>query len=594
MPRLAALAFFFRARPKTTLAMLLLLVVTALVEGLSIGFLVPLLESINNQGDVATSSQVSRLVSEMYDLLGIPFALWTIMVGGFALFAVQGVLKFFSQTEMVRLGGSITGNTRTTIFENLLRTDLAYIQDRKSGDFISSLITEPNRLNTAFMLSMQFLTQAIETGVHVGLAIYLSWQLVLGVVAMMGVSSLLVRFEFRRVRRYGERLTAINRALQNTSVEHLAGVRILKAFNLEAISSGEFGRQAREFWVLSHLTTMSSARLALIFQFGMLAVLMLSIYVALNYLNMSAALLLTFIFVLYRLYPRVGGMNSSLHRLTFNLSGVEHVMTLLKETSNPAIHAGTRPFDSLQDGIKFERVTFAYDVDTTVLQDIEFSIRRGETTAIVGGSGAGKTTVVNLLMRFYDPSVGGVLVDGVDLRELDLTDWRHAIALVNQDIFLFNDTIHNNIAVGKRGATVEEIVAAAKRAHAHEFIQDLPDKYGTVIGDRGVRISGGQRQRLALARAVVRDPQILILDEATSELDTKSEQLIRKAVEELGEDRTIVIIAHRLSTIKHADKIIVLDAGRVVESGSHDALVRQNGRYAEFLRVQDLTTVESA
>ncbi len=211
---------------------------------------------------------------------------------------------------------------------------------------------------------------------------------------------------------------------------------------------------------------------------------------------------------------------------------------------------------------------------------------------MLGGSGAGKTTVVNLIMRFYDPLSGNVLVDGTDLRELDLRAWRSSIALVNQDIFLFNDTIGNNIAMGKPGATEDEIEEAAKRAYADEFVVKLPHGYETVIGDRGVLLSGGQRQRIALARAIIRDPQILILDEATSELDSRSEQLIRQAVEELGATRTVIIVAHRLSTIRHADKIVVLDEGKVVEEGSHDELLKGDGQYAQFLRVQEMATTE--
>jgi len=190
-------------------------------------------------------------------------------------------------------------------------------------------------------------------------------------------------------------------------------------------------------------------------------------------------------------------------------------------------------------------------------------------------------------MRFYDPTSGSILIDGIDLKELDLHAWRSSIALVNQDIFLFNDTISSNIAMGKFGATDQEIVEASRQAYADKFISKLPDGYDTVIGDRGVRLSGGQRQRIALARAIVRDPQILILDEATSELDSRSEQLIRQAVEELGTTRTVITVAHRLSTIRHADKIIVLDEGKLVEEGSHDELLKGDGQYARFLRIQE-------
>jgi subfamily B ATP-binding cassette protein MsbA len=269
-------------------------------------------------------------------------------------------------------------------------------------------------------------------------------------------------------------------------------------------------------------------------------------------------------------------------------------MNLIRETETPSIRSGPMVLAGFRHEIRFDGVTFGYDEESPVLSDLSFGISRGGTTAVVGSSGAGKTTIANLIMRFYDPSAGRILVDGTDLRELDLQAWRGTIALVNQDIFLFNDTISSNIAKGKQGAAQEEIVEAAKRAHADEFIQELPQKYATRIGDRGVRLSGGQRQRIALARAVIRDPRILILDEATSELDSISEQLIRQAVKELEVSRTVITIAHRLSTIRHAEKIIVLDRGRLVEEGRHEDLIKDNGRYAEFLQIQETAATDGS
>jgi subfamily B ATP-binding cassette protein MsbA len=309
---------------------------------------------------------------------------------------------------------------------------------------------------------------------------------------------------------------------------------------------------------------------------------------------MSIPTLLTFVFLLYRFQPRVGSINKAFHQLTFGISGVNNVMTLIRETESPSIRSGSKQPARLQHEIRFERLVFGYSGEAPVLKDVSFSLKSGETTAVVGSSGAGKTTVVNLVMRFYDPLSGSVLVDGTDLKELDLQAWRSSIALVNQDIFLFNDTVGSNIAMGKLGATDQEIAEAARRAYADEFISNLPQGYETVIGDRGVRLSGGQRQRIALARAIVRDPQILILDEATSELDSRSEQLIRQAVEELGASRTVITVAHRLSTIRHAEKIVVLDKGKVVEEGSHDDLLKGDGQYAQFLRVQELATADGS
>ena len=571
-----------------------LVVVAAFVEGLGVGFLVPLLETINEQGDSLAASRITGYLSDFYGLVGAPFTLWTIIVGAFLLFSLQALLKYFAETQTIRVATQFNAEIRTRIFSGLVNADLAYHHKHKGGDFVNSLINECNRFQGAFLHSMKLITSMFEGAVYLALAIYLSWQLVLAAGALMGVIIFIVKSEFVRAGRYGGNLTDANKMLSTTAMERLGGIRILKAFNLESLSAGAFKNHAYELKRVYYAMSKSQARLDGLFRIGMMGGLLLSVYIAVTYLDMSVPILMTFVFILYRFYPRVGGINKAFHQLTFSISGVDNVMTLIAETESPSIQSGTKLQTQLRQEIRFEGLVFGYDGEAPVLRDVSFSFKSGETTAVVGSSGAGKTTVVNLIMRFYDPSTGSVMIDGTDLKELDLHSWRSSIALVNQDIFLFNDTISSNIAMGKPGATDEEIVEASKRAYADEFVAKLPQGYQTVIGDRGVRLSGGQRQRIALARAIVRDPQILILDEATSELDSRSEQLIRQAVEELGATRTVITVAHRLSTIRHADKIIVLDEGKVVEEGSHDELLKGDGQYAQFLRAQELATTEGS
>ena len=592
MRLLRAISYFFKVRPWVTAGLMILVLVTAFVEGLGIGFLVPILETIDVQGDSATQSQVSGYLSGFYERLGVSFTLAPIMIGAFALFVLQAIFKYLAETQTIRIAAQFNAEMRTRIFDGLVNADLGYHHKHKGGDFVNSLINECNRYQGAFLHSMRLITAAFEATVYLALAIYLSWELVLAAGAMMGGIVFVIKSEFTRASRYGGDLTSANKMLSTTALERLSGIRILKAFNLEGLSSSAFRGHAFELLRVSYAVAKSQARLDGLFRLGMMGGLLLSVYVAISYIDMPIPTLLTFVFILYRFYPRVGAINKAFHQLTFSISGVDNVMMLIRETESPSIRSGTKMPSPLQHEIRFERLVFGYDGEPPVLNDVSFSLSAGETTAVVGSSGAGKTTIVNLVMRFYDPTSGSILVDGIDLRELDLHTWRSSIALVNQDIFLFNDTVSSNIAMGKLGATEQEIVEASRQAYADEFINKLPDGYETVIGDRGVRLSGGQRQRIALARAIVRDPQILILDEATSELDSRSEQLIRQAVEELGTTRTVITVAHRLSTIRHADKIIVLDEGKLVEEGSHDELLKGDGQYAQFLRVQELATIE--
>jgi subfamily B ATP-binding cassette protein MsbA len=241
-----------------------------------------------------------------------------------------------------------------------------------------------------------------------------------------------------------------------------------------------------------------------------------------------------------------------------------------------------------KDNIKFDIVTFSYQTDRAVLPNFSLAIKSGEAIALVGPSGSGKTSVANLLLRFYDPQCGSISLDGHDIRKVTLESLRGQIGVVTQDVMLFNDTIAYNISYGNRAATKEDIVAAAKAANAHEYILRLPNGYDTVVGERGVRLSGGERQRLAIARAILKNPPILILDEATSALDAESEKLVQEAIEHLMKDRTTLMIAHRLSTIRRADRIIVLDKGVIVEEGTHDQLVKNEGIYAHLHNLQIL------
>ncbi|MBV9085256.1 MAG: ATP-binding cassette domain-containing protein, partial [Acidobacteriaceae bacterium] len=296
---------------------------------------------------------------------------------------------------------------------------------------------------------------------------------------------------------------------------------------------------------------------------------------------------LTFLILLYRLQPRIKQLDADRVVLDGLSASVEEVRSLLDETDKPYLRSGTRVPASLEKRILFENVSLHYGSGKrAALESVTCSISMGETTALVGPSGAGKSSLISLICRFYDPSSGRLLIDDIPLKELDLAWWRNQMAVVSQEVYLFNASVAENIIYGKLDATREELLEAARKAHALEFIEELPEGFETVLDDGRIRLSGGQRQRLALARAFIRDPQILILDEATNSLDLISEQVVQDALEQFGRERTVLIIAHRISTIEHADKVIVLDAGRVVESGPVAHLVATGGLFSRFYALQ--------
>jgi subfamily B ATP-binding cassette protein MsbA len=299
------------------------------------------------------------------------------------------------------------------------------------------------------------------------------------------------------------------------------------------------------------------------------------------------AVTLTFLILLYRLQPRIKQFETDRVALDSFSASVEEVRSLLEESDKPYLHSGNRMLASIDRGIVFENVSLHYDSGKgTALEQVTCSINFGETTAFVGPSGAGKSSLIRLICRFYDPSAGRLLIDDIPLADLNLAWWRSQIAIVSQEVYLFNASLGENIAYGKLGASREELIEAARKAHAMEFIEELPQGFETILGDRGVRLSGGQRQRLALARAFLRDPQILILDEATNSLDLISEGVVQDALEQFGRNRTVLIVAHRISTIEHADKIIVLDEGRLVERGTVKQLLAMDGLFSRFYAIQ--------
>jgi len=330
---------------------------------------------------------------------------------------------------------------------------------------------------------------------------------------------------------------------------------------------------------------LNGAKIQLVYQTLLLGIFFAIVYITVSYFKFGTSVIVTFFFVLYRLSPKVGTLNNYRHYFLGEFPGFRSVADLIRETSAPQIKSGRKVFEKLNESIKFEDVYFSYG-DEDVFKGLNAVFKKGKTTAIVGASGVGKSTIIDLILRFYDPTNGRILIDGTDLKELDLQTWRRAMSVVRQDTFLFNDTVRKNILLGDPEASESEVIKAAKLANAHEFIVKLPQGYDTLIGDRGLRLSGGQRQRLALARAIIRNPQILILDEATSALDTESEQLIQEALKEIERDRTTIIVAHRLSTIEKADNILVIENGKVIEEGSHAELIKKNGAYAKYYSLQ--------
>jgi ATP-binding cassette, subfamily B, bacterial MsbA len=580
---LRALFPLLRLQPWVLSVMIVLGVLTALSEGLSISLFIPLV-----QNQIGTGS--TGMIGEMNALFrGIPAETRLLWIGLSILLCVvlKNVLSYSYSLLFQRVNASISHRLRCGILHQLLSVSQGYLDTHDSGKLLNTLGTDTWRVSSAFTVLAGVVINVCMTLTLGLLLLLISWKLTLITGCLLLLVSQIVQFLSRCVKRLSQQATEANANLSQRMLETLHGLRLIRAFGRESHEQNRFDEASRQ---VSRIFLSMERVSGLVHPLSevLAASLLLGILVVMTmHTPGQMAASVTFLILLYRLQPRIKQLDAD--RVTLNsLSGsIEEVRGLLDETDKPYLRGGAGKPVAIERGIVFDNVSLHYGSEKrAALEKVTCSINVGETTALVGPSGAGKSSLISLICRFYDPSFGHLLIDGIPLQELDLAWWRNQIAVVSQDVFLFNASVAENIMYGKLDATREELLEAARKAHALEFINDLPDGFETVLGDWGLLLSGGQRQRVALARAFIRDPQILILDEATNSLDLISETVVQDALEEFGRDRTVVIIAHRISTIEHADKVIVLDSGKVVESGSVTQLLSKGGLFSRFYALQ--------
>jgi subfamily B ATP-binding cassette protein MsbA len=381
-------------------------------------------------------------------------------------------------------------------------------------------------------------------------------------------------------------VTESNSELSHRMVEGIDGMKVIRAFGREQYEQVRFDSASNRLRRVMLRLDFMEGGVHPVYEV-LAASLVLIILLVATPTASDSSVLLVFAFVLYRIQPRAKEFDAARLRMATLSPSVDEVLSFLSTADKQYVSSGNVTHVEVSQGIVFDKVSFQYNpADDHALTETSFTIAAGQTTALVGPSGGGKSTVMKLLLRFYDATAGSVLVDGRPLAEFDLDFWRSQLAVVSQDVYLFNATVRENIAYGRRNADADEIVEAARKADAHDFILRLPNKYDTVLGHHGLRLSGGQQQRISLARAIIRNPRILILDEATNALDSISEQWIQETLDRLREGRTVIMIAHRLSTIARADQIIVLEKGRVRECGKLPELVKLGGLFARMYHLQ--------
>ncbi|MCH7564383.1 MAG: ABC transporter ATP-binding protein [Gemmatimonadetes bacterium] len=506
----------------------------------------------------------------------------------------RGGLQFGGATASAYLQTEVFKDVWNRIFGRIMSMKYAQVSQYKAGD-LNQYVWDAHVVYQLLAQINRVIGNLLVMGVYLAVLLWLSLTMTLMALPILVLLTISVNGLVRRVRQSAEDFVPARVEMGSQSLEFLSGLRLVRLFAREqyakdrmagAVDEAMLHTRRRTIWLASVPPVMQSVSVI-----GIAGLVLLGYFVLADLGQAALPRLLTFLFVVYRLLPLVGSLNQQ--RASFNdlFPLIRRVSTMLNagEEESPVDDQGTR-FSGLRKGIEFHEVSLRYvDGEQPAVSNLSFTVPRGRMIALVGESGAGKSTVADLLLRLYDPTSGHILVDGVDLRGLNLPDWRGHCGVVSQDTFVFNVSIRENILFGRLDASDSEIVAAARAAHAHDFIEEMSDGYETIVGDRGYRLSGGERQRIAIARAILRDPDLLVLDEATSDLDSKSERLIQHALHELRAERTVLAIAHRLSTVVLADEILVLHDGHIVERGTHRELLALKGRYHHFWQLQSQT-----
>ncbi|WP_028787487.1 ABC transporter ATP-binding protein [Terrimonas ferruginea] len=565
----------------------------------SLGMLAPFFQLIfkGNMGELG-ENPVTTYISRFLIEPGQPFnplhGLAVICVIIIVSIFLKNLFLYLSFYVLNPLKNRIVNNLRSELYEKILHLPIGYFTEQRKGDLISRITNDVSEVESSLVGALEgWIRDPLTIVVNFGVLFYISPKLTFAILICIPVigfvlgriSRALKRHSNEAAEKHGESLSVID--------ETLNGLRVIKAFNVESLLKGRFGRINDELLDaknrISRRRDMASPMSELLGVMVFVGILWFGGQLVLEQKldGLDASLFLTYLALFYNIINPVKTLSTSFSNMQKGSAAIKRIEEVLTTPQTVDDNPNGKKLESFNSSIEFRNVRFAYD-DAVILDNINLVVEKGKTVALVGSSGAGKSTLADLVPRFHDVTSGEVLIDGVNIRDYSLHSVRSQMSIVTQEPILFNDTIANNIALGATDASDEEIHKAAEVANAHNFITQKELGYQSNIGDRGSKLSGGERQRLTIARAVLKNPPILILDEATSSLDTESERLVQDAINNMMQNRTSIVIAHRLSTIRHADEIIVLQKGKIVERGTHAELITQNGFYKRLVDMQEV------
>ena len=565
------------------------MIFVALFEGAIGALLVPIFDQFltNSAKQTSTLFNLQKLIPQ--DDWFQAWIMISVLLFGFTLF--KGIAEYFSSYLMAKIGQSAVLQLRQELYEHILKQSTTFFENHRTNFLVSRLVVSCAAIELAVSSNLRdVLRESFRLIVFLGAAFYYNWRLLLGALLIAPVIGVLTSKFSKSLRKLAEESFEGNKLLTDTAQETLSNQAIVKAYTAEENEKLRFKKVAE----IIARANLRSGRIAAtspptIEIIGILAMIVLFYFGLreINYGRMEASQFFTFLFFLFNSYDPMRKISRQHNEITKAFAAAKDVWDVLDENEHLPEKPDALELQPLKESIRLENVGFHYqNKKKSILKDINLVISKGRMVALVGESGGGKSTLIKLLQRLYDPTEGAIFWDETDLRDAGLLSLKKQIALVTQETVLFNDSVRYNISYGKPDATDEELKNAARIAFAHDFIEELPDGYETTVGERGIFLSGGQRQRIAIARAVLVNAPVLILDEATSALDAESERLVQKALTNLMQNRTSIVIAHRLSTVRRADKIVVMEKGRIIETGTHEELLEKGGKYKKLYELQ--------